>query len=99
MTQRKGIIPTFGQWVGAHLTAENHHPLWLPPGFAHGYMVLSDSADFLYKTTEYYSPEYERAIRWDDPTLAIDWPVRQPPILSQKDLKASFFKDAEVFDE
>lgn len=91
--------PTFGAWVGVELSEKNQRQLWVPPGFAHGFIVLSESADFLYKTTEYYAPEHERAIRWDDPTLAIDWPAALTPILSQKDLKASYFKDAEVFDE
>ena len=90
--------PTFGAWVGIELSEKNQRQLWVPPGFAHGFIVLSESADFLYKTTEYYAPEHERAIRWDDPTLAIDWPADLTPVLSQKDLKASYFKDAEVFD-
>lgn len=67
--------PTFGQWVGAHLSAENHHQLWVPPGFAHGYVVTSETALFAYKCTDYYHPASERTIRWDDPRLAIDWPV------------------------
>ena len=67
--------PTFGQWVGIELTEDNHKQLWVPPGFAHGFLVLSESADFLYKTTDYYAPEFERCIAWNDPMLAIDWPL------------------------
>lgn len=78
--------PTFGQWVGVELSAQNQRQLWIPPGLAHGFVVLSDSADFLYKTTDYYAPAHERCIRWDDPTLAIAWPdAGVPPILSAKD--------------
>ena len=78
--------PTFGQWVGVELSAENQRQLWIPPGLAHGFLVLSESADFLYKTTDYYAPAYERCIRWDDPHLAITWPdVGVPPALSGKD--------------
>ena len=90
--------PTFGQWVGVHLSAENHRQLWVPEGFAHGFLVLSEYAEFLYKTTGYYAPAHERCIRWDDPELAIDWPVAGlTPQLSAKDQAASLFKDAEVF--
>lgn len=91
---------TFGQWVGARLSAENHQMLWVPPGFGHGFVVLSDSADFLYKCTEYYAPEHERAIRWNDPDLAIDWPLPtgMEPVLSQKDGDAPWFKDAALYD-
>jgi len=77
--------PTFGHWVGVELTAENHRQLWVPPGLAHGFLVLSESADFLYKTTDYWAPEHERCIAWNDPTLAIDWPLSGPPALSAKD--------------
>lgn len=91
--------PTFGEWLGVELSEQNQHQLWVPPGLAHGFIVLSESADFLYKTTEYYAPEHERAIRWDDSTLKIDWPAGLVPKLSEKDLAAPFFKDAEVFDE
>ena len=78
--------PTFGQWVGLELSAENQRQLWIPPGLAHGFLVLSETADFLYKTTDYYAPAHERCIRWDDPTLAIAWPdVGVPPSLSAKD--------------
>jgi dTDP-4-dehydrorhamnose 3,5-epimerase len=88
---------TFGQWVGAYLSAENNHQLWVPEGFAHGFVVLSDTAEFLYKTTDYYAPEYERCIRWDDPALGIDWPINEPPVLSVKDLQGALLTQAEVF--
>lgn len=91
--------PTFGEWIGVELSEENQHQLWVPPGLAHGFIVLSESADFLYKTTEYYAPQHERSIRWDDPVLKIDWPAACVPKLSDKDLAASLFEDAEVFDE
>ena len=85
---RKGS-PTFGKWVGIELTEDNHKQLWVPPGFAHGFVVLSDSAEFLYKTTNYYAPEYERCILWSDPAIGIDWPLAQNgidnPLLSAKD--------------
>ena len=77
--------PNFGQWASAVLSAENRRQLWIPPGFAHGFLVLSDSAEFLYKTTDYYAPALERCIRWDDPALAIAWPLSAPPVLSAKD--------------
>jgi dTDP-4-dehydrorhamnose 3,5-epimerase len=89
--------PTFGKWVGVELSADNYRQLWVPAGFAHGFLVLSHSADFLYKTTDYYHPEHERSIRWDDPTLAIDWPLEVKPVLSAKDEQASSFIDAVVF--
>lgn len=89
--------PTFGQWVGAHLTAENHHQLWVPPGFAHGFLVLSESADFLYKTTDYYAPECERSIAWNDAALGIEWPLDGAPQLSGKDAQAPAWEHAEVF--
>jgi dTDP-4-dehydrorhamnose 3,5-epimerase len=89
--------PTFGQWVGAHLSAENKYQLWVPEGFAHGFVVLSESAEFLYKTTNYYAPEHERAIVWNDPTLAIEWPLAQKPVLSAKDNIAPLFQEAELF--
>ena len=89
--------PTFGQWVGAELTEENQHQLWVPPGFAHGFVVLSESADFLYKTTDYYSPEHERCIRWDDPQLAIAWPSVEAAIqLSAKDQAGSWLAEADL---
>ena len=77
--------PTFGRWVAAELTADNHHQLWIPPGLAHGFLVLSDSAEFLYKTTDYYAPAHERCILWNDPVLDIRWPLEGQPILSTKD--------------
>ncbi|MGY2137197.1 dTDP-4-dehydrorhamnose 3,5-epimerase [Pseudomonas reactans] len=89
---------TFGRWVGAHLTAENKHQLWVPEGFAHGFVVLSDTAEFLYKTTDYYEPAYERCILWNDPELAIDWPLNEAPALSSKDQQGALFAHAEVFD-
>ena len=89
--------PHFGKWVAVRLSAENHRQLWVPEGFAHGFLVLSDFAEFLYKTSDYYTPSAERSIRWDDPDLAIDWQLAQPPQLSAKDQFATFFKDADVF--
>ena len=89
--------PTFGQWVGAELTEENQHQLWVPPGFAHGFVVLSESADFLYKTTDYYAPAHERCIAWNDPDLAVDWHFDGTPSLSAKDAQGVAFKNAEVF--
>jgi len=92
--------PTFGQWVGVHLSAENHRQLWVPKGFAHGFIVLTETAEFLYKTTDYYDPASERAIAWDDPTLAIQWPMPDgmtAPALSAKDQQAKRLVEAEVF--
>lgn len=80
--------PTFGCWVGAVLSAKNRRQLWVPPGFAHGFFVLSESTEFLYKTTDYYAPEYECGIAWNDPQLAIDWPLQGVPVLSPKDAAA-----------
>ncbi|RYF08662.1 MAG: dTDP-4-dehydrorhamnose 3,5-epimerase [Comamonadaceae bacterium] len=88
---------TFGQWVGAELTEDNQHQLWVPPGFAHGFVVLSDSADFLYKTTDYYAPQYERCIAWNDPDLAIDWRLDGEPSLSAKDAQGVALAAAEIF--
>ncbi len=89
--------PTFGQWVGAELSEDNQHQLWVPPGFAHGFVVLSESADFLYKTTDYYSPEHERCIRWDDPQLAISWPTLDVAIqLSAKDQAGRSLAEADL---
>ena len=89
---------TFGQWVGVKLSAENKRQLWVPAGFAHGFVVLSDMAEFLYKTTDYYAPEYERCIRWNDDELSIDWQYTGEPQVSEKDSKGTQFKDAEIFD-
>ncbi len=90
---------TFGRWVGVVLSEENHHLLWVPPGFAHGYLVLSDSADFLYKVTDFWAPQHERAIRWDDPQIGVQWPlpVGVQPIVSAKDAAAVRLRDAEVY--
>lgn len=91
--------PTFGRWVGVELSEENQRQLWVPPGFGHGFVTLSDSADFLYKTTEYYAPSHDRAVRWDDPELAIDWPLDGlVPQLSAKDEAAKPLSEAELFD-
>lgn len=83
----KKSSPTYGQWVGVHLSAENHHMFWVPPGYAHGFYVISESADFQYKCTDYYAPEYERSLRWNDPEVGIDWPLVNgvQPVLSDKD--------------
>ncbi|MBF8748222.1 dTDP-4-dehydrorhamnose 3,5-epimerase [Pseudomonas monteilii] len=89
--------PTFRQWVAVRLSADNHRQLWVPAGFAHGFVVLSESAECLYKTTDYYNPSAERCIRWDDPTLAIDWELAEQPQLSAKDQAGVSFKDAELF--
>lgn len=90
--------PTFGQWVGMELSEDNHRQLWIPPGFAHGFLVLSESADFLYKTTGYYAPEHERCIAWNDATLGIAWPdVGVAPLLSGKDRQGLALATAEVF--
>ena len=89
--------PSFGRWVGVELSAENKRMMWIPEGFAHGFLVLSDFAEFLYKTTDYWAPQYERTIIWNDPDLAIDWPLQNQPILSAKDAQGETFKEAEVF--
>ena len=89
---------TFGQWVGVTLSAENKRQLWVPEGFAHGFVTLSDSAEFLYKTTDYYAPEFERGIIWNDPSINIHWPVGVDPLLSVKDLQCPVFKSAELFE-
>lgn len=91
--------PTFGKWVGEVLSAENKRQLWVPAGFAHGFLVTSDSAQFLYKTTDFYAPESERAVIWDDATLNIRWPLETTPILSKKDAVASTLEAAELFTE
>ena len=89
--------PTCGHWVGALLSAENRRMMWVPQGFAHGFVVLSEFAEVLYKTTDFYAPEHERCIRWDDPDLGIDWPLQGVPLLSAKDSQGMLFKDAELF--
>ncbi|MEM5276633.1 dTDP-4-dehydrorhamnose 3,5-epimerase [Cupriavidus taiwanensis] len=90
--------PDFGKWVGVELSAENKRQLWVPEGFAHGFVVLSESAEFLYKTTDYYAPQFERSLRWDDPALAIEWPIDGIPVLSKKDEDAPAFAVAELFE-
>ncbi len=89
--------PNFGLWTGHELSAENKHMLWVPPGFGHGFLVLSEAADFLYKTTEYYAPEHERCVLWNDPALGIPWPLSGEPALSAKDKVGSLLQDAEVY--
>jgi dTDP-4-dehydrorhamnose 3,5-epimerase len=89
--------PTFGKWAGTVLSAENKRQLWIPPGFAHGFLVLSESADFLYKTTDYYAPEHERSIIWNDPDIGIDWPLKGEPILAAKDRAGKRLREAETF--
>lgn len=103
----RAFSPTFGAWVGQELSAENHKQMWIPEGFAHGFLVLSESADIIYKTTNFYSPEHERSVRWDDSSLAIEWPeleitqllatVQPEPLLSAKDAAAPNFADADYF--
>jgi dTDP-4-dehydrorhamnose 3,5-epimerase len=88
---------TFGQWFGANLSADNKRQMWIPEGFAHGFVVLSASAEFLYKTTDYWAPEHERCIRWDDPQIGITWPIEGPPLMSAKDAQGSLLAAAEVF--
>lgn len=89
--------PTFGQWHGLELSAENKRQFWIPPGFAHGFVVTSEHAEFLYKTTDYYAPEHERALIWNDPAIGIEWPLDAEPLLSGKDQKGLKLADAEVF--
>ncbi|MDP2163544.1 MAG: dTDP-4-dehydrorhamnose 3,5-epimerase [Hydrogenophaga sp.] len=89
--------PTFGQWVGVELSEDNHKQLWVPAGFAHGFVVLSETADFLYKTTDYYAPAHERCIAWDDPAIGIEWPADIAPQLSAKDQAGLSLSQAEVF--
>jgi dTDP-4-dehydrorhamnose 3,5-epimerase len=93
--------PRLGQWVGVELSADNHRQLWVPPGFAHGYLTLSDTADFLYKATDYYAPEHERALAWDDTHVGIEWPLAElgiPPVLSAKDAAGKPWRAAELYD-
>jgi dTDP-4-dehydrorhamnose 3,5-epimerase len=88
---------TFGKWIGETLSAENRRQVWIPPGFAHGFLVLSQTAQFLYKTTDFYSPEHERSLIWNDPALAINWPLDGQPALSAKDAAATRLEDADLF--
>jgi dTDP-4-dehydrorhamnose 3,5-epimerase len=91
--------PSFGRWVGVELTEDNYRQVWVPPGFAHGFYVLSDSADFLYKTSDYYVPDFERSLAWNDPEIAISWPIGNgtQPIVSAKDMLGARLADAEIF--
>lgn len=89
--------PTFGRWVGERLSADNKRMLWIPPGFAHGFVVLSDAAEFVYKTTDYWYPQHERTLRWDDPALAIDWPLDGAPILAAKDRAGATLAQAATY--
>ena len=90
--------PTFGKWEGITLSAENHRQLWIPPGFAHGFVVLSESAQFLYKTTDYWYPEFERCLLWNDPSVGIEWPIGFEPILAAKDAAGRLLADADLFE-
>ena len=89
--------PTFGKWVSERLSAANHRMLWVPPGFAHGFLVLSERAEFLYKTTDYYAPQHERTLLWSDPALGIPWPLSGEPVLKPKDAAGERLADAETF--
>jgi dTDP-4-dehydrorhamnose 3,5-epimerase len=89
--------PSFGKWVGAILSGENKHQLWVPPGFAHGFYVLSESAEFFYKCSDYYAPEHERTLRWDDADLKIEWPLKGAPLLSPKDQQGKRLAEADCF--
>ncbi len=89
--------PTFGQWEGVELSEENQRQLWIPPGFAHGFLVTSDSADFLYKTTDYYAPEHERSLLWNDPAVGVAWPLEGEPLLSAKDVAGKGLAECETF--
>lgn len=90
--------PSFGRWDGVELSEDNHRQLWIPPGFGHGFLVLSETADFLYKTTDYYAPQHERCIRWDDGEIGIEWPLAGEPLLSAKDREGRSLAEADVFD-
>ena len=89
--------PTFGQWVGCELSEDNHRQFWVPPGFAHGFVVTSESAEFLYKTTDYWYPEHERSLLWNDPAIGINWPIDTEPLLAAKDAAGKCLQDAQVF--
>ncbi len=89
--------PTFGQWVGERLSDRNKKSLWVPEGFGHGFLVLSDVAEFLYRTTDFYAPEYERCIAWNDPEISVDWPLSGEPLLSEKDKKGDLFREADYY--
>lgn len=89
--------PTFGRWVGTVLSGDNHHQLWVPPGFAHGFYVLSESADLLYKCTDLYAPQHDRSLKWDDPDVGVDWPLVGPPLLSAKDQAGVALREAETY--
>ena len=93
---RKGS-PTFGKWDGVELSEDNNRQLWIPPGFAHGFLVTSESADFLYKTTDYYAPEFERSLAWNDPAVGVEWPLTGEPLLSAKDIGGQMLNDCETF--
>lgn len=90
--------PHFGRWVGERLSAENKRQMWIPPGFAHGFLVLSESAEFLYKTTDYWFPEHERCLRWNDPALGIDWPIQGQPLLAARDAAAAGLSQVPLFE-
>jgi dTDP-4-dehydrorhamnose 3,5-epimerase len=90
--------PTYGQWFGAELSAQNKRQVWVPPGFAHGFVVMSDTADFLYKTTDYWAPEFERSLAWNDPTVGVAWPLDGEPLLSAKDKSGAAFGAAESYE-
>lgn len=90
--------PTFGKWVGKHLSAENKKMMWVPEGFGHGFLVLSETAEFLYRATDFYAPEHERCIVWNDPQLNIEWPLIGEPLLSEKDVQGSLFSKAEYYE-
>jgi dTDP-4-dehydrorhamnose 3,5-epimerase len=89
--------PTFGQWVGCYLSAENKRQFWIPEGFAHGFLVLSDATEFLYKTTNYYAPQFDRTLLWNDPKIGIEWPIKEIPILSEKDQQGKPLSEAELY--
>ena len=90
--------PNFGKWVGVEISAENKRQVWIPPGFAHGFIVTSESAEFLYKTTDYWYPEYERCLLWNDPTVGINWPITGTPKLASKDISGKVLAEVDVFD-